>query len=243
MKALAEALADGGEQFPFPYDLPAKIEPGFLVELLAAPRVGKSLIALDWALYCAKQGVPVLYHSSDTDYGTQAVRAVASLTNQTMDAVEADRGRWSSYLRDQELPIRWSQAGINDANFEELVMAESEYLGQPPGLIIVDVVMDLLRGEENVGNVRRIFRTLHNTGRKYGATVLALHHVKRGDAASGDFAVRMEDGLYSGEGIAEVVLTAWRSGRGIQLYLAKNRQGIDGVATHLPVEYAKARVG
>ncbi len=243
MKALADALADRGEEFPFPFGLPARVYPGFLVELLAAPRVGKSMVALNWAIDVAQQGMPVLIHSVDTDYASQALRAVSILTGETMRSVEEQRDYWSGWLRGTSLPLRWSSAPLHDANFHELVEAETEYLGEPPAMVVVDVAQDLMRGEENVGNVRRVFRSLHNLGRRSGAVVLALHHVKRGDAAGGSMFVRMEDGLYGGEQIAEIVLTMWRATPGkLSMYLAKNRQGPDGQTINLNVDYARAKV-
>ena len=142
-----------------------------------------------------------------------------------------------------DLPIRWSTADLHDGNFKDLVEAEREYLGEYPSLIVVDVAQDLMRGEENVGNVRKVFRSLHNLARRTGAVVLALHHVKRGDAAGGSMFVRMEDGLYGGEQIAEIVLTMWRAGPDkLAMYLAKNRQGPDGMTVNLHCDYARAKV-
>lgn len=243
MKVLAGALASQGERFPFPFGLPANIHDGYLVELLAAPRVGKSIVALNWAIHVAKDGAPVLIHSVDTDYGTQATRAAAILSGEPQAEIERRRDYWAGWLQGQDLPIRWSTAALHDGSFMELVEAEAEYLGEYPRMIVVDVVMDLMRGEENAGNVRRVFRSLHSVGRRTGAVVLALHHVKRGDAASGSTFVRMEDGLYGGEGIAEIVLTMWRAGTDkLAMYLAKNRQGADGQTQLLACDYARAKV-
>lgn len=243
MKVLADALASQGERFPFPFKLPVNIHAGYLVELLAAPRVGKSLTALNWSIELAKRGMPVLIHSVDTDYGTQATRAASLLSGEPMDQIERRRDYWAGWLQGQSLPLRWSQGAVHDGNFQELLDAEYEYLGEYPAFVVVDVVMDLMRGEENAGSVRRIFRSLHGAARRTGAVVLALHHVKRGDAASGTVFVKMDDGLYGGEGIAEVVLTMWRAGGDkLAMNLAKNRQGSDGQTALLSVDYARAKV-
>lgn len=244
MRALADALASQGERFLFPWGLPVNIHEGYLVELLAAPGVGKSLVGLNYATAVAKQGMPVLIHSVDTDYATQATRAAALLSGETTDEVERNRDYWAGWLNGQDLPLRWSEgSAIHDGNFQELLDAEAEYLGEYPKFVVVDVVMDLLRGEENAGNVRRIFRSLHAAARRTDSVILALHHVKRGDAASGTVFVGMEDGLYGGEGIAEVVLTMWRAGSDkLAMYLAKNRQGKNGQTATLTVDYMRSKV-
>jgi KaiC/GvpD/RAD55 family RecA-like ATPase len=243
VKALADALRDRGDQFPIPWPLPAKIYPGFLVEVLAAPKVGKSLLALNWAVDVAERGIPVLYHTPDTDFGSQAQRVVALVNGITQEEVTERPDYWSGWLRGTNLPIRWSTAGVDVTTFEELVLAEKEYLGEYPKLIVVDVAQDILRGQEDVGNVRRIFRTLHNIGRKCGAVVLVLHHVKRGDAADGNQYVGMADGLYGGEQIVEVIISLWREGEGrLAMHLAANRQGPSGQTIHLNVDYMRARI-
>src|SRR5512145_2029260 len=130
MRALADALETQGDRFPFPWPLPANIHEGYLVEVLAAPRVGKSLVSLNWAIDVAKEGRPVLIHSADTDYATQAIRATAILSGETQDAIEMNKPYWVGWLRGQDLPLRWSTADLHDGNFAELVEAEREYLGE-----------------------------------------------------------------------------------------------------------------
>lgn len=240
-KVLARSLAEVGEPFPFPYLPMANIHRGDLVELLAAPKVGKSMLALNAAVGAAERGVPVLYHSSDTRLWAQAARVVSILTGETTRSVEERRDYWSGWLEGVGLPLRWSSAAVWAGNFQELLDAEREFLGEYPGLVIVDVVADLVRNEEDIN---RAFRTLHACADRTGATIFALHHVKRGDAADGNMFVSMTDGVYGGERIAEIVITLWKASEGrLACHLAKNRQGIDGKTVNLPVDYSRAKVG
>jgi hypothetical protein len=243
MKAIAKALEDQGPVFPFPWKLPVNLHEGYLVSLLAAPRVGKSLVAVNWAVEAAKQGYPVLMHTVDTSYEDQATRTICLLSGETSSSIDANKDYWSGWLAGVDLPIRWSQSDLHDGNFNELVEAEREYWGEYPKFIVVDVVMNLLRGEEGLGSVQRIFRSLQQIGRRTGAVVLALHHVVSGDAAGGSLFVRMEDGMYEKGRIPEIVLTMWRSGTDqLTMHLAKNRQGPDGASVQLNCDYSRARV-
>jgi hypothetical protein len=243
MRALGRALRDLGETFPFPYRLPADIRRGDLVMLLAAPRVGKSLVAIDWAIREAQRGEPVLYVTTDTHVGEQAVRAAANVFNESKSAIKARRDYWSGRLTGVGYPLRWSSADITERNIDELVDAEAEYFGQYPALVVVDVAFDLLEGEEGPGTARTVFRTLHALGQRTGSVVLALHHVKGGDAADGLTFVGMSDALYRVERVPEVIVTAWRPGPGlIALHLGKNRGGTDGQTVTLPIDFDRARV-
>ena len=244
MKGLASALEDRGESFPFPWSLPVKVYPGFVVEILAAPKVGKSILALNWSVQVAQQGMPVLYHTPDTDYGSQAQRMVAHLEGITQDEVAARRDYYAGWLKGSALPIRWSQAkDLDITNFAEIVYAEKEYLGEFPRLIVVDVALDIMRGQEDVGNVRRVFRELKKIAHRTGAVIAVLHHVRRGDAGKGISYVGIDDGLYGGEQIVEALITLWRAGEGkLAMHLAANRQGPSGQTVYLNVDYARASV-
>lgn len=244
MRALAGALEDRGEEFPFPWSLPVRVYPGFVVELLAAPKVGKSIVALNWAVDVAKRGMPVLYHTPDTDYGSQAQRLVAHLEGITQDEVAANRDYYAGWLQGSALPIRWSQSkDLDVSNFAEIVQAEREYLDEYPRLVVVDVALDIMRGQEDVGNVRRVFRDLKKIAHRTGAVIVALHHVKRGDAADGMQFVGMADGLYGGEQVVEAVISLWKAGEGrLAMHVAANRQGPSGQTIHLYCDYARATV-
>ena len=243
MKSLARAMKEMGEPFPFPYPLPADIRKGDLVMLLAAPKVGKSNIAVDWAVKVAGGGRPVLYITTDTRVSEQAVRVTANLSGETKDTVKADLGYWSGWLTGVGYPLRWSSADITERHVMDLLEAERQFWGEYPAFVIVDVAFDLLEGEEGPGTARSVFRRLHAAAQRTGAVVLALHHVKGGDAADGNQWVGMSDALYRVERVPEIIFTAWRSGQDqVSLHLAKNRSGADGQTKVLRVDWSRAKV-
>lgn len=243
MKALGRALRDLGETIDFPYGLPADIRRGDLVMLLAAPKVGKSLIAGDWSIRLARADEPVLYVTTDTGIGEQSVRAAANLFGVPKSAIKARRDYWSGRLTGVGYPLRWSSADVTERNIGELVDAEAEYFGQFPTMVVVDVAFDLLEGEEGPGTARSVFRTLHALGRRTNSVILALHHVKGGDGADGNTFVGMSDAVYRVERVPEIIVSAWRPGPGrVSLHLAKNRGAADGQTVTLPIDYDHARM-
>lgn len=243
MKALAHAMQEMGEPFPFPYPLPADIRKGDLVMLLAAPKVGKSNLAVDWAVKVAGGGQPVLYITTDTRVSEQAVRVTANLSGETKDTVKADLDYWSGWLTGVGYPLRWSSADITERHVMDLLEAERQYWGEYPAFVVVDVAFDLLEGEEGPGTARSVFRRLHSAAARTGAVILALHHVKGGDAADGNQWVGMSDALYRVERVPEIIFTAWRTSPDqMSLHLAKNRSGADGQTKVLRVDWSRAKV-
>ena len=240
MKALARALENQGTPVPFRFNPRLEIYPGNLVILIAAPNVGKSFLGLNWAVDLVNQGMPVLYHTTDTDYATQAKRFVALMKGIRIDDANGSAAAW---LDEVVLPLRWSQATVNIDTVDDLVQAEIEYLGETPALVIIDVANDIRKGEENVGNIRDVFSMLHKVARRHRCVVLAMHHVKRGAASSGKVKPSMDDGLYGGEQIAEVVLTLWRPNQDqLGLSVEKNRAGQAGYHEYLPFSPERGRI-
>lgn len=249
MRVLSRALSKQGEPIPLPWpELQIKPGPGDVVLGLAAPGVGKSYLALTWARYLAKQGRPVLMISTDTDYSDQAIRLAAMEFDVSTDEVEAHQEFYADKLAKLDLPIRWSELHIDAEDVGDLLKAEVEFLGEAPEFVVVDVVGDLLNGkEENVGAIRNIFTQLKKSARRFHTTVLALHHVKRGQAASGTDTVRLADGLYAGEGVAQIVLGMWRvDPKILRVAVLKNRMGkahAEGLlAENLSVDYSRGLV-
>lgn len=243
MKSLARAMKEMGEPFPFPYPLPVDLRKGDLVMLLAAPKVGKSNLAVDWSCKVAGGGRPVLYITTDTRVSEQAVRVAANLSGETKDTVKADLDYWSGWLTGVGYPLRWSAADITERHVMDLLEAERQYWGEYPEFVVVDVAFDLLEGEEGPGTARSVFRRLHAAAQRTGAVILALHHVKGGDAADGNQWVGMSDALYRVERVPEIILTAWRAATNVMaLHLAKNRSGEDGKTANLHVDWSRAKV-
>lgn len=243
MKALARAMKDMGEPFDFPYPLPADIRKGDLVMLLAAPKVGKSNVAVDWAVRVASKGQRVLYITTDTRASEQAVRVCANVFNETKREIKTRLDYWSGRLTGVGYPLRWSSIDITERDLMELMEAEREWWGEYPEFIIVDVAFDLLEGDEGPGPARTVFRRLNAVAQKTQAVVLALHHVRGGDASDGRSFVSANDALYRVERIPPVILTMWTSAPDqVSMHLSKNRSGEDGITKNLQVDWARAKV-
>lgn len=240
MKALARSLAKQGEPLPVPWNIPVRLYPGTLIELLAAAGVGKSMFALNWAVHLAELGLPVLVHSTDTAYNDQAKRVVAMTQGIPTEEVDRNLDAWMRWLENSMLPIRWSEIPVDSATINELVLAETEYLGRAPALVVVDVVSDLLTEEESLGAYRKIFASLKRLSRKHNCAVLALNHVKVGYAAGGASMVEMSDEPYRvGGQISQIGLGIWREGDStnrLGLHVWKNRTGRTGAVTTLAID-------
>lgn len=248
-RVLARALKSQGEPLPLPWaEIPVKPGPGDVVLGLAAPGVGKSFVALNWAVHLAKEGRPVLMISTDTDYSDQAIRTAALLSGKTTDEITWNQEQWAAWLHEVDLPIRWSELHIGGDEVGDFIKAEVEFLGQAPEFVVVDVAGDMLNGkEENVGNIRAIFTQLKKAARRFHTTIFVLHHVKRGGAASGTSTVRLSDGLYGGEQVCPIVLGMWRPGlETLTVAVLKNRMGpahADGLRSYdLKADYPRALV-
>jgi KaiC/GvpD/RAD55 family RecA-like ATPase len=204
-------------------------------------------VALNWAVHLAKKGYSVLIVSTDTDYSDQAIRVASLVFGVSMEEVEKHQEYYAVLLEGLHLPIRWSELHLDAEDVADFVKAEVEFLGERPDFIVVDVVGDMLNGkEENVGNIRNIFTQLKKVARRFHTTIFALHHVKRGSAASGTSVVTLSDGLYGGEQVAPIVLGMWRNQDMLTVAVLKNRMGkaqADGLLNFdLRTDYSHARV-
>lgn len=218
MRSLARSLRSTGASIPVPWPLLArwiKPRPGHLVVALAAPGVGKSTIALDWAL---KAQIPSLVVSLDTSLQDQAVRVAAHISGQTtariLEEIEAaiHAGTpidWADYLEQQDTLVRFTDVVRTVEELDELITAEVEYWGEPP-FVILDDARSLLAGEDSAPGYKALFRDLHRLAQDHDCVVLTLHHITRGDAANGDVAPTMASGLYASEHDVQLSLGLWR---------------------------------
>lgn len=221
---LSRAMSSSGTTLPVPWKSLADMiepEPGFLVNVLAAPGVGKSLLGIAWAYGIER---PSLVISMDTDLRSQALRVVAMLRGLSVDEVKADPEPHSMWLAKQKYPVRWSDSPMVAEDLSDILEAEKEF-GRLPQLVIVDTVGDLVE-EEAYEEYVHAFVTMHKTAKKYKTVVMALHHLKRGSAYDGNKPVTLTDSLYSGDKQAEIVLGLWRkSQEEMRVGVLKNRMG------------------
>ncbi len=150
----------------------------------AQPNGGKSFLALWYAIQC---GLPTLYISADTDSATTTYRALAMLTGDKVDDIEEtfELGAQEAYADtlDQIGNMRFTfepSPTINDIDLE--VKAFDEMWGEPPRIVIVDNLMNVVHGEGNgLHEMQEISQYLHHLSRKSGAAVLVLHHTSENE--------------------------------------------------------------
>ena len=201
-----------------------------MATLLGAPGAGKSTLVLDWL---DRVQVPSLYISLDTSLVDQAVRYVARRTGASMQEVELyPVEKTKAELERIESRIRFFGITVRTHAIGEVVAAETEYWGEPPAIVVIDNMKNLVEKEEGAAEYERIISDLHRVVRDHNTFILALHHIVRPMRDSKDKArqrpVMMTDGMYAGERDVNFVFGIWRP-REDQLRVAilKNRMGRD----------------
>lgn len=228
--ALRSGIRDLGPVVPLPWlplSLVVRPRAGYLVVILGAPGVGKSTVGIQWAYSIVDR--PVLVCSLDTDLASQAIRVRAMLEDRSTasveDEIESRPEGWDRFFETVRPQVRWSHVPMSADDLDELIVAETEFLGETPALVVVDVVGDLTR-KEALEDYSESFKSLHRTARRRKTVVVALHHLRRGQAASGAVKFALDEGLYSGERGAEVVLGLWQpSPSTVIVSVLKNRMG------------------
>lgn len=229
MPVLLKTRKIGAEPLPTPW-FNGLLRRGILAEVGAAPNVGKSFIALRWALHLAREGFPILYCGMDTSLRDQGDRMFTMSHGRPAN----DEEELEEWLKDSELPIRWCDLSLSTGALNELVAAEAIYFGETPALVIVDVLGELVQGEESVEKVSGVVADLKVISREHHTCVLALHHLRDGFAGSGDAAVQLSDFRYEKGRYAEVVFGLWRPSPGaLAMRILKNRSGPRGDTTYL----------
>lgn len=234
MRALARSLRETGPSIPVPYPSLAKWirpRPGHLLVVLAAPGVGKSTFALDWAL---KAEIPVLAVSLDTSLQDQALRVAAHISGQSMnlilEEVEAELAsgstiQWADYLEAQQTLVRFTDVIRSVDELDELISAEIEYWGEAP-LVILDDARSVMPGEDSASGYKALFKGLHQLAQDHNCVIFTLHHITRGEASDGDVAPTMSSGLYASEHDVQISLGLWRPNPAqIAVSVLKQRMG------------------
>lgn len=232
MNALAKALARDTRTYRVdnPWKSLGFLEPlrGSLCVVLAQPGVGKSALSLNW---CLGIDSPSLLVSLDTDLTTQAIRAAAIDSGKPMSHIKTNPKAWALYLSRKAERVRAYDIDVGPRDLIGMIRAEEEFWGVAPAITVVDNISNMVR-EGDYQEYRRLFVDLHRTARIGDTFVLALHHVNRGPSPGSP--LKMDDGQFSGEKEAEMVLGLWsKSEETLNVSVLKNRQGRADPTGHL----------
>lgn len=162
---------------------------GEVVMIAGPPGAGKSMLALSAALTWARQGVPVLYISADSNEATMASRAAACVTGHPVDTVAKtiEIGLWAEEYapRLAELPIRFEYDDCDPTigDIANGLTAFLEVWGTAPHVIILDNLMNMTSDDSNEWQgMRNAVKQLHYIARKSKACVVVLHHTSEQDS-------------------------------------------------------------
>lgn len=240
MRDLARAVGLRGRPVPVPWPtLGAYLRPraGNLMLTIAAAGLGKSQFALNWAVQAR---IPTLYLSLDTSLADQAIRILANQNAVTVDEIEKghdeDPETWAARraaeLEALELPIRFAEGISTTKEVDEVVIADTEYWGEPPALVIVDNLMDLI-SEESAGAYRAALGELKQVAKRRDTLVLALHHLRKAPKKKDDDGEEdqkkppaLDDALYAADQHAQYILSLGRpTWNSLVVAVLKNRMG------------------
>ncbi|MFD4608295.1 AAA family ATPase [Streptomyces sp. NPDC058440] len=196
--------------------------------IAAGPGTGKSLFALNLALY---GNIPVMYYSADSNAATQLTRATAILTGDNVRDVKRklladDFGEYTAYLA-KRWWLRFNyEARPTLATIETDLRAYFEVFGMFPHLIVVDNITNVDGGavgdaESFTFGLEAMCEYMSEMARYTGAHVLALHHV------TGEFS----------DGLAPIPLSGVKGKIGrvpnVILTIHKEIDGMDGRILHV----------
>ena len=214
--------------------------------LLAAPGVGKTTLALNWA---ARSGARTLYCSADTDDELMFEQLASLATGHDREQIAGrlDEGRWHSRYADAvkrrfpNLVLDFDPPNLDVVG--EKVEALTEVWGDTPQLVVLDTATDVERVNDDPSSWIKNWIEGRTLARFFNTTVMWCHHVKSGPAASGRIAPSQADGLYNADRFSEIVLGLHTPGPDeMTVTVLKNRGGRKDIAFQLAADLAHARL-
>lgn len=218
--------------------------PGHLVTVLGATGVGKSSFALLWELALEE---PSIYLSLDSDLATQAARVASSLSGIPFDDVRKNVAAWQEFLltRQRTLPMM-IDAPVLAKDVSQVVESFEEFYSIKPELVVIDNLKDVVEADTYEAH-RAAVRELHRVAKRYGTTLLVLHHINRSSlAGEGTRPPSIRDGQFTGEQDSEFMLGLWQSDflgqTMLNIRVLKNRFGPHGMDVQLQFDQSRMRL-
>lgn len=217
---------------------------GQVIQVMAAPAVGKTAFCLYWSLAA---GVKTLYLASDTDMRLFSEQMAAWATGDSREEVRArleggEIGAVSAAVS-QAAPDLFVDplAGPELAQVEERIVALTEYWGETPQLVVLDTISDIRRGGDDYSAWRGLWLDLRAMSRHYDTTIMFAHHLKgNSQGRDGDRAPQLSDGKYGSHEFCEIVLGLHKpTATKLIVSVLKNRGGRSGVQFPLTADYSR----
>ena len=234
MLTLGQAVAQQGAQgaaIETPYqsltNLGFTLRRGQLSMIAAAPGVGKSALALDLTMRTPMRS---LYISADTDSFTMGLRAAAKMSGHPQTQVErgmADPTLAPMYyeLLAKLWNVRFSFDCASMADVRDEVFAYATAHGEfPPGLIVVDNLVNVADGDDDYRAMRSAVSDLDRLAHNTGAHVMVLHHAT-GRYEDGDTPIPQSGIENKVAKIPAQILTLTRTDDRMGVHIVKNRAG------------------
>lgn len=207
---------------------------GQVTMICGQPGGGKTLLAL-W--YVAHRDVTTLFFSADSDAHTVRTRVAAMLSGQTCDQIDVAADiDGPEAIDDIVAPAMggkefvWEPAPTLDDITLELLAYEEKW-GEPPELIVIDNLMNVVGDGESWDGMRDTFKFLHHLARKSQAGVWVLHHTTEAGAGGRKppnpaYPQPRSDIQGKLAQLPEMILTVAHDGyRSYRIACVKNRQG------------------
>lgn len=207
------------------------LRPQILVNVFSTPGIGKSFWALNlmkrWTDPAInKRPTGALYITLDTPLMTQAARWSALHAGLGVEQIAKTPDyyiRKVPRLRKGHGWVEWSAVPMRVEELPDLLRGVQEYTGSYPGLVIVDVVKDILV-EGSYEEMATTFKLLKEYAMRAKLTVVSLHHsTKNIDPTK---PLHLRDVEYSGDKQPDVVLGMYAKDEvNPVMQVLKNRDG------------------
>jgi hypothetical protein len=204
-----------------------------LTILAGAPGGGKSTLAVNLAM---KMEYPTLYLAQDSPASVLS-RMTALVTQENISSTAQALTSEQKYLISERLgstrpTLVFERGAVTIEGIELRLEALAEWLGEPPKLVFIDNLIDLIVDGTTHGDnsfYTKALPQLKRMANKYNCAVIALHHVTRGGNAGhadGRSGITMNTLLYAGEREARHVWGVYNDGEGtVNVQVLKQQDG------------------
>ncbi len=204
-----------------------------LTILAGAPGGGKSTLAVNLAM---KMEYPTLYLAQDSP--ASVLSRMTSLVTQdainvTAEALTSDQKyAIAERLANIRPTLVFERGAVTIEGIELRLEALAEWFGEPPKLVFIDNLIDLIVEGTTHGDTSfytKALPALKRMANKYNTAVIALHHVVKGSGsrqADGRTPIEMNQLLHAGERESRHVWGVYNDGAGvIKVQVLKQQDG------------------